>query len=136
MNEETATWIILFSGERRRMLYVNDRSGQLHRVFDEADEVWRRLDVSQLLEELMLDPERDRLVFVAGAEELRALDHSLDAEKRGLVSLWVDRDLSRIADPLVVHIVQEMLFLSVSPDVAPGARASSHENSLLQSAAR
>lgn len=123
MSDELATWILLSSGNRRRMLYVDGRTGEIHRVFEEEDEVWRRLDIAELLGELMLDPERDRLVLVASPEELDELDCSFEEEVRELVSLKVDRDLSRIADPLVVHVVHELMFDRMSKQTVPVACA-------------
>lgn len=137
MGNTMATWIIVSSGERRRMLYVDGRTGQLHRVFEEADEVWRRLDVGELLDELMLDPARDRLVLVAGLDELDKLEDTLTDGTRELVGLRVDRDLWKIADPLVVHVVREMLTnptakrtLPVNPWVVSGLHASAHGSML------
>lgn len=110
MHDTMATWIIVTSGERRRMLYVDGRTGEVHRVFEEFDEVWRRLEVAELLAELMLDPERDRLILVAGADDLLELEVALDDATRELVAMKIDRDLYRVADPLLVHVVHEMMF--------------------------
>jgi hypothetical protein len=137
MSDGLATWIIVSNGECRRMLYVDGRNGQLHRVFEEADEVWRRMQVTEVLAELMLVPDRDRVILVANPEELDRLERSLDERTRKLVGLKVDRDLSRVADPLVVHIVREMLLdptakrtLPVNPYIAPGLRMSACETTI------
>jgi hypothetical protein len=123
MNDGYATWIIIMSGERRRMLYVDGRTGQLHRVFEEADDVWHRLRVAELLSELMLDPGRDRLILVANPEELDELERTLDRRTRMLVELKVARDLSRIADPLIVHVVHEMLMDPTVRQTSPVSRS-------------